>query len=448
MLQIDFSKEVLVMRRTLLIAVIMVLFVASFAMAADKTLRVLYFQWDPGNAVQALGAQYEKATNGKVAVVTELPAFTDWYTKWLANVQSQDYAWDLVVIDSQWIGMAVAANAVVDITDFVAARPIFKDVPSYYKPYYMGDPTGKGRVWSLPLEADAELLFYRKDLMNDATEKANFKKKFGYELAVPKTWFQLRDIASFFNRPEKNLYGYISKFGKDYDVITWDFNNILWGWGAEFWDRNTKMAKGIPNAINSPAGVEAMNFYKSLTAFAPPGWPTAAFDTTVNSMSQGLVMFAVEWSSFAPSMFDPKNSKVWDKVGVAVPPAGPKAHWVSLGGQPLTVSAFSPNQKEALDYLNWVYSYDNLMKYAQAHGHPSFGKVLSSPDFWKILPQNKLLWEATPFVKDIWNCQGYDELLTATQENLNMAVTGNIAVQKALDNIVERNQKTFDTYYH
>jgi len=437
------------MRRKLLIAVILVLFVASFSlMAADKTLRLLYFQWDPGNAVQTVASQYEAATGGKVEVVTELPAFTDWYTKWLANVQAQDYAWDLVVIDSQWIGMAVAANAVVELTDHVKNKDYIKDVPPQYRPYYMGDPDGKGRIFSLPLEADAELLFYRKDLMNNVTEKANFKKKFGYELAVPKTWFQLRDIASFFNRPAQNLYGYISKFGKDYDVITWDFNQVLWCFGGEFWDRNTKMAKGIPNAINSPNGVEAMNFYKSLTAYAPPGWPTAAFDTTVNSMSQGLVMFAIEWSSFAPSMFDPKNSKVWDQVGVAVPPAGPKAHWVSLGGQPMTVSAFSPNQKEALDFIDWLYKPDNLMKYAEYHGHPSFTKILTSPKFWGFLPQNKYLWEATPFVKDVWNCQGYDELLTASQENLNMAVTGNLDVKKALDNIAERNQKTFDSYYH
>jgi len=441
-------KEELEMRKKLLIAVVLVLAVAFSLSAADKTLRVLYFQWDPGNAVQALGNAYTKAMNGKVEVVTELPAFTDWYTKWLANVQSQDYAWDLVVIDSQWIGMAVAANAVIDLTDWVAKKPIFQDVPKYYRPYYMGDPNGKGRVYSLPLEADAELLFYRKDLMNDPTEKANFKKKFGYELAVPKTWFQLRDIASFFTRPEKNLYGYISKFGKDYDVITWDFDQVLWCFGGEFWDRDKKMAKGLPNGINSKFGIDAMNYYKSLTAYAPPGWPTAAFDTTVNSMSQGLVMFAIEWSSFSPSMFDPKNSKVWDKIGIAVPPEGPAGHWGSLGGQPMTVSAFSKNQKDALDYLGWIYTYDNLMVYAKAHGHPSFGKILASPEFHKILPQNKALLDATPFVKDVWNCQGYDELLTATQENLNMAATGNKDVKAALDDIAERNQKTLDQYYH
>jgi multiple sugar transport system substrate-binding protein len=434
------------MRRKLLFVSVALMFLVSFSLvAADQTvLRLLYFQWDPGNAVQKVAAEYEAATKGKVKVEVELPSFTDWYNKWLANIQAQDYQWDLVVIDSQWIGMAVAGNAVVDLTDLIGKKPFVKQIPDVVKPYYMGDPSGKGRIWSVPLEADAELLFYRTDLMNNATEKANFKKRYGYDLQVPKTWFQLRDISEFFTRPDQKLWGYISKFGKGYDVITWDFAQVLWCFGGEYWDRATRTAQGY---INSPKSVEGLEFYKSLTRFAPPGWPTAEFDATVNSMSQGIVMFAIEWSSFAPSMFNPKNSKVWDKVGVAVPPAGPAGHWVSLGGQPLTISAFSTHKKEAADFIEWFYKPENIWKYAQANGHPSYTDVLKDPKFWKILPQNKALWEALPFVKDVWNTQGYDELLTAAQELLNSAVTGNIPVKDALDQLAERNQATFDSYF-
>ena len=424
------------------------MFIASFSFVfADEpvTLRLLYFQWDPGSAIQKVAEGYEAATKGKVKVEVELPAFGDFYNKWLANVQSQDYQWDLVVIDSQWLGMAVAANAVVDLTNLIGNKPFVKQIPDTVKPYYMGDPNDKGKIWSVPLEADAQLLFYRKDLMNNPDEQAAFKKRYGYDLKVPQTWFQLRDMAEFFTRPDKNFYGYISKFGKGDDVVTWDFAEVLWGFGGEYWDRKTKMAQGY---INSPKAVEALEFYKGLTRYAPPGWPTATFDTTVNSMSQGLVMFAIEWSSFAPSMFDPKNSKVWDKVGVAIPPAGPAGHYVSLGGQPLTISAYSPHQKEAAAFIEWLYKPENIWKYAQNHGHPAFTDVLKDPSFWKILPQNKALWEAVPYIKDIWNTQGYDELLTATQENLNSAITGAIPVKQALDNIAERNQKTFNDYYH
>ena len=34
-----------------------------------------------------------------------------------------------------------------------------------------------------------------------------FKAKYGYDLAVPKTYAQMRDIAEFFYRPDENRYG-------------------------------------------------------------------------------------------------------------------------------------------------------------------------------------------------------------------------------------------------
>ena len=41
---------------------------------------------------------------------------------------------------------------------------------------------------------------YRKDWFEDPKEKAAFKKKYNYDLGVPQTWAQMRDIAEFFHR--------------------------------------------------------------------------------------------------------------------------------------------------------------------------------------------------------------------------------------------------------
>jgi multiple sugar transport system substrate-binding protein len=433
----------------LTLAVVMLMSFSSLFAKQGKgkgplTLRALYFAWAPGNALAKTAAGYEAATGGKVKIETELPGFNEWYTKWLASVQAQEYVWDIIVIDSQWLGMAVEAKSAVDLTKMIGNKPFVKQIPPTMKEYYMGDPTDSGKIWSVPLEADAELLFYRKDLMDDAKEKTGFKKKYGYDLKVPETWAQLRDIAEFFNRPAQGFYGYISKFGIPYDVISWDFNQVLWCWGGDFWDRKTKTAQGY---INSPQAVEAMEFYKGLSKFAPPGWENAAFDETVQSMSQGLVMFAIEWSSFAPSMFNKDNSKVWDKIGVAVPPKGPKAHVVSLGGQPMTISAYSPNQKEAAAFIEWFYQPDQIWKYAEAQGHPAYMDILKSERFWKILPQNKALYEALPYVRDVWNIPVYNELLQASQELLNSAVTGAKPIKEALDELAAKNQASMDAFY-
>jgi multiple sugar transport system substrate-binding protein len=450
------TEEVFCMRKKILIilAVFLVLVVAGsvslvFAKGEKKpegpvTLRILYFQWAPGNAVAKTAAGYEAATGGEVKVLTELPGFNEWYSKWLASVQAQEYVWDIIVIDSQWLGMAVDADSAVELTPLIGDKPFVKQIPPTMKEYYMGDPTDSGKIWSVPLEADAELVAYRTDLFGDPKEKANFKKKYGYDLEVPKTWYHLRDIAEFFYRPDQNLYGYISKFGIPYDVITWDFDQVLWCFGGAFWDRATKTAEGY---INSPQAVEAMEFYKSLSKYAPPGWPNAAFDETVQSMSQGLVAMAIEWSSFAPSISDPDNSIVYDKVAFAIPPAGPKAHFISLGGQPMTISAYSPYAEEAAAFIEWFYQPEQIWTYAENDGHPAYMDVLSSQRFWDILPQNKALYEALPYVRDVWNIPVYNELLQASQELLNSAVTGAKPIKAALDELAAKHQKILDDFY-
>ncbi len=409
------------------------------------TLRILYFQWDPGTAVQKVAAGYEAATGGKVKVETELPGFEQWFSKWLAAAQAQEYVWDIVVIDSQWLGLAVDGGHIIELTDLVGDKPYIKQIPPTMKEFYMGDPTDQGKIWSVPLEADTQLLFYRTDLFNDPGNKAEFRAQYGYELVgPPETWHNLRDAAEFFYDPENDMYGYISKFGIPYDVITWDFAEVLWCFGGAFWDRATKTAEGY---INSPNSIEAMEFYKSLTNYAPPGWANAAFSETVQSMSQGIVAMAIEWSSFAPSMFDPEKSKVYDRVGVAVPPKGPRAHFVSLGGQPMTISAYSPYQKEAAAFIEWFYEEEQIWKYAENFGHPAYLDILKSQRFWDILPQNKALYDSLPYVRDVWNIPPYNELLVPSEELLNAAVTGDIPVQAAMDRLASIHQRVLDEFY-
>jgi multiple sugar transport system substrate-binding protein len=442
-------------RLLFIIAAVLVIIVAgSFTLVFAKgekgkpegpiTLNILYFQWAPGNAVAKTAAGYEAATGGKVKVETELPGFVEWQTKWLASIAAQEYVWDIIVIDSQWLGQAVDGGHIIELTDLVGDKPYVEKVPPLMKEYYMGDPTNQGKIWSVPLEADAQILVYRTDLFGDSAEKSAFKKQYGYDLDVPKTWFELRDIAQHFTRPDEDLYGIALKWGIPYDVITWDFAEILWGFGGAYWDRETRQVEGI---LNTPEGVEALNFYKSLTKFAPPGWASFTFDHTVQVMSQGIVAMIVEWSSFAPSIQDPENSKVHDKVAFAIPPAGPKAHYASLGGQPMTISAYSPYQQEAADFIEWFYEDEQIWTYAENFGHPANMDVLSSQRFWDILPQNKTMYDVLPYVRDVWNIPTYPEMLIASEELLNAAVTGDMDVETALNRLAGIHQRMLDEFY-
>jgi multiple sugar transport system substrate-binding protein len=415
---------------------------SSIVYAAPVTLKILYFGVEPGYAVAKVASGYEKATGGKVKVETELPSYLSWYQKWLDAARAHEYVWDLMVIDSQWIGIAVDSGSLLDLTDELKNKPFVKGIPEKLRQYYMADPTFRGRIWSVPLDADLTVLLYRKDLFDDKKNQAAFKKKYGYDLEVPDSWDQLRDAAEFFNNPSKNFYGFTTKWDKYYDEITWDFNQVLWAFGGEFWNPDAKKARGY---IDSPIAVEAMEFYKSLTKFAPPEGSGA--NITIESMNKGRVAMAVEWASFTSSVTNPAYSSVSDKVGFAVIPKGSGGRFVSLGGQPMTVSAYSPHKKETLNFIEWFYQEPQLWMYAEAKGHPAYEGILKSERFWKILPQNKTMWESVPYAKDIWNIAPYPELLEASQELLSDALRGAKPIKQALDELAGRHQTTLDSYY-
>ena len=73
--------------------------------------------------------------------------------------------------------------------------------------YYAEYPKAAASTGPIPLEGDAAGWAYRKDWFEDPKEMEAFKAKYGYDLGVPKTYKQLRDIAEFFYRPDEKSYG-------------------------------------------------------------------------------------------------------------------------------------------------------------------------------------------------------------------------------------------------
>src|SRR4029078_2659230 len=58
----------------------------------------------------------------------------------------------------------------------------------------------RDKTYGMPSNSAVMMMFYRKDLFENAAEQTAFKAKYGYDLAVPKTWQQYRDAAEFFSR--------------------------------------------------------------------------------------------------------------------------------------------------------------------------------------------------------------------------------------------------------
>ena len=175
---------------------------ASGAPAYSQELTIFWAEWDPANYLQELVNDYTAETG--VTVTVQTTPWGDFQTKTFAELNAQGDAYDMVVGDSQWLGAASEGGHYVDLSKFITDNGVDKSfVPAtlqYYSLY-------GGKYWSVPLEGDANGWAYRKDWFEDATEMANFKAKYGYDLGVPQDFKQLIDIAEFFTRPAENKYG-------------------------------------------------------------------------------------------------------------------------------------------------------------------------------------------------------------------------------------------------
>jgi multiple sugar transport system substrate-binding protein len=92
-----------------------------------------------------------------------------------------------------------------DEAAIVEVAPFLKD-PKY--PYWDPDQflpaikrlyTWQGKLYGVLLDADAQILYYRKDVLGNQDYQEKFKSKLGYDLPnPPKTMQEMHDVASFF----------------------------------------------------------------------------------------------------------------------------------------------------------------------------------------------------------------------------------------------------------
>src|ERR1700704_711734 len=158
------------------------------AVASAEDLTIFWAEWDPANYLQELVNQYTAETGVKVTVQTT--PWSDFQTKAFAEFNAQGDAYDMVVGDSQWIGAGATQGHYVDLTGFFKQHKL-TDVMAPATVKYYAEYGGK--YWAIPLEGDAIGWAYRKDWFEDPKEMAAFKTKYGYDLAVPTTYAQLRD---------------------------------------------------------------------------------------------------------------------------------------------------------------------------------------------------------------------------------------------------------------
>ena len=404
--------------------------VSGASIAADS-LSIFWAEWDPASYLQELVLDFEKETGIKVTV--ETTPWGDFQTKTFREFAAKGDSWDIVVGDSQWLGAGATQGHYVELTDWFIKNGVDKSMAPATIVGYAEYPKNSKKYWAVPLEGDANGWAYRKDYFEDPKEKAAFKEKYGYDLAVPKTWAQLKDMAEFFHRPSENRYGVAIYTQKDYDAITMGVQNVVFAWGADLGDPNTYRVNGV---LNTPGGIEALEFYKELYKYTPPDWGNVFFQGNNQAITEGLAAMSMNYFAFFPALINPSVNKYAKVTGFFANPAGPGGRFASLGGQGASIIKYSKKQDLAYKFLEWFIRDDVQQKWAALGGYTCNANVLKSKTFLEDTPYNQAFYETMFMVKDFWAVPEYAELLEICQRNWHQyVVEGKGTAKEAMDGI-------------
>ncbi|MEM4408221.1 MAG: extracellular solute-binding protein [Candidatus Caldarchaeum sp.] len=399
--------------------------------------------WYCGELERAL-TQLARRYDGAEVMVRCVP-INDWHAQIFGDFARKGGA-DLVMLDSQFIGEAVAGGHVIELTGWMKDNvDTSKYVPkslSVYGEY----PQGSGRYYGIPALADTQVLVYRSDLYSHVDVQLDYKAKTGRGLEVPRTWSELLLQARFFKESPWVKGGYVATWrGKrGYDEISTQWNQILWSFGGELWDPGTLRVNGV---LNSPQGVVALEFARELFLTGPnEGAYNFGFDEVVDSLCRGEAAIGNIWFALAHRFLDRERCKYSDRLAFGILP-GEVRHAISLGGQGISVSAYSKNKEAALFFIKWFESEEVQMEWARLGGTSARSSVLKSDVFIGAAPYNRYFLESFGLAKDFWNLPEYGLMLAVSQEYLEKAIVGEMTPREALNAIARRQQEILDVAY-
>ncbi|TMB77441.1 MAG: sugar ABC transporter substrate-binding protein [Chloroflexi bacterium] len=279
---------------------------------SGTTIRVVTFTGPQiAEPLQRRAPDFEKLTGAKVQVIT-VP-FADLYQKLLTDFATKTNSYDATVFDPQWMGDYVPPGYLEDLTDRVQKDSSLQwnDIAPFFRDF---SATFKGKVYTVPLDGDFQMVYYRKDLL----------QKDG--LQPPATWDDYISIAKHFqgkdlNGDGKNDYGSCLAMKRS--------AQSYWAWisiaAAYLQSKGTKQGAffntdNMQPLTNNPGAAAALDVYKQLSKIGPPDQLNNDVGDSRGLFVTGRCALSLDWGDIGTLAIDPTQSKVQDKVGAVILP--------------------------------------------------------------------------------------------------------------------------------
>ena len=265
-------------------------------------------------------------------------------------------SYDIVTYQDSW---GAALLPYMDPVDALVARDGF-DMGSY-PAVYKQSGIYEGKLYGLPLRAHPQMLFYRKDLLEQAGQQP------------PKSFAEFVTVA----RAVQDKTGVpgiamdYSKGNNGQNLFLW--LNFLWGAGGDVLaDRKAR--------FNDEAGLRGTALYTDLLLKEKVvNTGSVGFNESdmANSMAQGTSAMIMRWWWAYPLLTGARSTLKAEQVGFTTVPSMDAAHPASVTtSMPFSLSKQSKNKEAAWEYMKWMCNPDLEVEIVEDKSDPDTNEIM------------------------------------------------------------------------
>lgn len=323
-----------------------------------------------------------------------------------------DSPYDIINMDIVWVPKFAAAGWVIDLTDKIAPKQLAKFIP--------GNVEGgryRGRLYRIPHASDAGMLYYRKDILEQAG------------IAAPTTFEEMASISQNLQKQGKTTWGYLWQ-GKQYEGVSAMFVEVLAGFGG-FWANPETFEVGL----DRPESIKAVEFLKSTIAsrISPPGVTTYGEEETRLLFQSGQSVFLRNWP-YVWRLANAEGSKVRGKIAIAPMLSSTGQQGGScLGGWGWGISKTSKHPEQAWRAIQYLTSEATQRKFILETGLiPSYKALFTDKQIAAKYPHYPQLLKVVEKPALRPPLAQYAQASDILQRYLSAAFTGRMSSEKAM----------------
>jgi trehalose/maltose transport system substrate-binding protein len=258
-------------------------------------------------------------------------ASNDQLAQLVANLQAKSDEYDVIDMDVIWTAEFASNGWIIPLPQ--SQFPL----GDFLKPA-VDTAMYQGRLYAVPDYSNADLLYYRKDILAKAG------------MQPPKTWAQLQQLAETV-APKYGLYGYAGTFAP-YEGLTVNFAEAVQSAGGSILS-----PEGTKVTVDSAKALRGLEFLVNgfQEGWIPKVTLTYEEESAQNAFEAGKFLFLDNWPDVYAALSTPgPQNKVYGKFGIAALPGLDGTGSSSLGGANLAISAYSQHQRTALNFIKYM----------------------------------------------------------------------------------------------